>query len=52
MCLIQEYVVAVPKMGKLQAYEKLLKQFKYKKALFAALKVSQILKVLLLDMSL
>lgn len=35
----QEYVVATPKRSQLQPYEKFLKKFKYKKALFAALEV-------------
>lgn len=40
VALKEEYVVTVPKMSRLKPYEKLLKKFEYRKALFAALQVS------------
>lgn len=36
----EEYVVRVSKVGKLKPYEKYLKKFKYKKALYSCLHVS------------
>lgn len=36
----EEYVVTVPKVNRLKPYEKFLKKFKYKKALYSSLSVS------------
>lgn len=45
----EEYVVTVPKVGKLKPYEKYLKKFKYKKALYSCLLVSSCYFALVCD---
>lgn len=43
----EDYVVNVPRVSHLKPYEKFLKKFKYKKALFASLQVSNYLGIII-----